>query len=626
MKKQIKNIDMKSINSKLIAFLAIFVFLFSSCEDFNSLLDKQETGDMNLEKVYSDIRNADQILTDIYSRLPMYFNNDQNKNGKLVQGNMADGYTAFGGSNLSFAPATIFNAGSWSASVNYTTTNTDRPTWWGDYYRWSYEGIRAAYLFLENIEKVPYDAEYGYSQIERDIKIGEAKFLMAYWNYDLLRHYGGFTIVERSLQTTDEEVKGVRNTYDECVTHIVKLCDEAAGLLPQVWATNQTGRATKGAAMALKANALLFAASPLFNNPQKPDDSPFRGKYDENKWKLAAQAAADVIKLNQYSLVTDLKKMFNSFTTTEAIFQRNEVKGFQLERTTLPSNIGWTSTNGGRNQVTYTFMKNYKILKNGQAYDLEDPAGGFDLQNPYINLDPRFYRDIAYNGANLRQNRVVQCWALGANTTSADAAKNLSQANTYLYNIKMCDLDIKPLSMQNGGLTFHNYNIIRYAEILLNYAEAMNEAYGADVDPLGIGLTAVGAINLIRGRTKCESYPEFMGKTYSMPLMPEGMTKEVARKEIRQERMIELGFEDNIFYDIRRWKVPVESQQTAEILVPIAYRETAGGVRKIKYEIQKQTRPFNSSWYIFPIPEVEIRKNPKLVQNPGWPGSPETEN
>jgi len=223
MNKQIKNIDMKWINNILIAFLAIIAFMFSSCEDFNNLLDKQETGDMNLEKVYSDIRNADQILTDLYSRLPQYFNNDQNKTGKLVQANMVDGYTAFGGGNLSFAPATVFNAGSWSASVNYTTTNEDRPTWFGDYYRWSYGGIRAAYLFLENIEKVPYDAEYGYSQAERDIKKGEAKFLLAYWNYDLLRHYGGFTIVERSLQTPDEEVKGVRNSYDECVAHIVKL-------------------------------------------------------------------------------------------------------------------------------------------------------------------------------------------------------------------------------------------------------------------------------------------------------------------------------------------------------------------------------------------------------------------
>jgi len=617
---------MKWINNKLIVILAIFALLFSSCEDFDSLLDKQETGDMNLEKVYSDIRNADQVLTNLYSRLPRYFVNGQNDNGKLAQGNMADGYTAFGGGNLPFAPATIFNLGSWNANVNYTSTNVSRPDWWGDFYKWSYAGIRAAYLFLENIEKVPFDAEYGYSQAERDVKIGEAKFLLAYWNYDLLRHYGGFTIVKRSLLTTDEEVKGQRNTYDECVAHIVNLCNESAALLPSTWDLNRVGRATKGAAIALKANTLLFAASPLSNNLQKPEDSPFRGKYDENKWKLAAQAAADVIKLNQYALVSDIKKIFNSFTTTETIFQRNEEKGYQFERTTLPSYMGWNASNGGRNQVTFTFMKNYKIIKNGQAYNLDDPAGGFDLQKPYINLDPRFYRDIAYNGANLRQNRVVQCWTLGANTTSADVAKNLSQANTYLYNIKMCDLDIKPLLNQNGGLTFHNYNILRYAEILLNYAEAMNDAYGPDVDPLGVGFTAVGAINQIRGRTKCESYPEFMGNKYSMPLMPTGMTKDLARKEIRQERMVELGFEDNIFYDIRRWKVPVESQRKAEILVPTISRDTPGGKTKITYGIQEIPRPFETSWYILPIPEVEIRKNPKLVQNPGWPGSPEAEN
>ncbi len=615
--------NMKYINNKFLGVLAILMLLFSACQDSEDLLDKQETGDMDLAKVYTDIRNADMVLNNLYTRLPQFFYNSNNFNGKLNQSCMADAFSIFGNTTLPFANCTLFNLGQWNASVNYTTTDLERPTAWGDFYRFNYAAIRAAHLFLENIDKVPFDDEYGYGAEERDVKVGEAKFLLAYWNYDLLRNYGGFTIVDRVLTTTSPEVQGKRNTYDECVSYIVNLCDEAAALLPLTVDLSQTGRATRGAAMAVKANTLLFAASPLFNDPAKPDDSPFRGSYDLKKWALAAQAAADIIKLNQYSLVDNIGKIFAVYTNSEVIFQRQDAPTYIWDRVTLPPYMGWTSTNGGRNQMTFSLMKYYKIVKDGKAYDLDDPDGGFDLQNPYVNMDPRFYRDVAYNGANLRQNRTVELWQLGDNTSSGDAARNVAQANTYLYNIKMCNLNINPLKKASGGDSYRNYIMFRYAETLLNYAEAMNEAYGPDVDNLGVGLTAIEAVNLIRNRTRCENYPEYLGNTYSMPLMPQGMQKDEARKEIRQERMVELGFEDNTFYDIRRWKVPVESQRTAEILVPTLSRDTPGGATKLTYSIVNEPRPFETSWYILPIPEGEIIKNPKLLQNPGWAGSPE---
>jgi hypothetical protein len=158
------------------------------------------------------------------------------------------------------------------------------------------------------------------------------------------------------------------------------------------------------------------------------------------------------------------------------------------------------------------------------------------------------------------------------------------------------------------------------------YAEAMNEAFGPDVDGLGIGLTATAAVNMIRSRTKCMPYPEFGSYTYSMPLLEIGLLKDNMRKEIQQERIVEMNFEDHVFYDIRRWKFPVESQQTADLLKPVLSREVAGGPTKITFVLEKQTRAFKSSWYIFPIPDAEIRINPNLIQNPGWAGSPETEN
>ena len=616
---------MKLIN-KITGILVIIGFSMVSCENFNDLLEKEDTGDLDVEAVFSDIRNAEKMLTDMYVRLPDYLLNNQNNAGKGAQSCMAEAYSVYGSTTLAFAHAFWFHRGDFSPSSHYYSTNATRAIDFGDFYRFDYAAIRAGLLFLENIDRVPYDDEYGYGPEEKSVKINEVKFLIAFFYMDLLKNYGGFTIIERVLATTDPELKAERNTYDECVQHIAKLCDEAASGLPLSWPSNQTGRATKGAAMALKAQARLFAASPLFNDPNKPEASPFRGQYDPDKWKLAAQAASDVIKLNQYNLVSDITKLFTTFTNEEIIFARMTSPGYHWERSTLPSYIGWKATNAGRNQLTYNMMQYYKIVKDGKAYDQSDPNGGFDLQNPFVNLDPRFYRDVAYNGANLRRNRIVKVWELGENTSNADKAPNLGQANTYLYNIKMCDLDIDPLKSASGGLAHHNFPFLRYADVLLMYAEAMNEAYGADVDPLGVGLTATQAVNMIRNRTKCMSYPEFKGYTYSMPLMETGLSKDAFRKEVRQERIVEMNFEDATFYDIRRWKFSVESQRTAYILQPILYRDAPGETTKLKYQIIEQPRAFESSWYILPIPQPEIQKNPNLVQNPGWPGSPEADN
>ena len=618
---------MKRINVIISMLLGILMILLASCEKYSGLLEKEETGEMDLEKVFSDIRNAEQALSNCYNSLPAYITTDQNGSGKLKQTGLAETWSVYGSTSVAAANLQFpFNRGEWSESYGYTSSNQDRPIRFGDFYRFDYAAIRACMLFIENIDKVPFDAEYGYGPNEKNQKIGEAKFLTAFLYMDLLKNYGGVTIVDRVLATADPEVKGKRNTYDECVAYIVKLCDEAAAALPLTWSLNQTGRATRGAALTLKTQALLFAASPLANNPQKPDDSPFRGKYDLNKWKLAAQAAAAVIQLNQYSLLDDITQIFTTFTNSEVIFSFIGEKQYQWDRTNLPPYVGWNNANAGRNQMTYNLMKYYKIIKDGKAYNQDDPAGGFNLQNPYVNLDPRFYRDVAYNGSNLRQNRTIKVYALGANTSLSDAAKNLAQNNTYLYVIKQCNLTINPLKSAAGGLADHNFIFFRYADVLLMYAEAMNEAFGPDVDGLGIGLTATAAVNMIRSRTKCMPYPEFGSYTYSMPLLEIGLLKDNMRKEIQQERIVEMNFEDHVFYDIRRWKFPVESQQTADLLKPVLSREVAGGPTKITFVLEKQTRAFKSSWYIFPIPDAEIRINPNLIQNPGWAGSPETEN
>lgn len=599
------------------------LFSFISCVDTESLLDKAETGDITADMIYNDIVLADQVLNDLYGRLPNIFVDQGNQMGRFNADDLLDAGTVYGQHQMTWSKCTEFTSGAWGPS-NCPLDRADRLN--DNIYKRNYEAIRACENFIARIDEVPFDPEYGYGAEEQKVKIAEAKFLLAFYYAELVRFYGGVPLITETIDDLGSpEIKKPRNTYDECVDFIVTLCDEAAANLPILYNDIQFGRATKGAALALKSRILLTAASPLFNNLNKPEDSPFRGKYDQDKWKVAANAAAAVIQLNQYSLVTDISTMFTSVTNEEVIFSRLQPQANWMTRNALPPGVGRNGGNVGRNQGTFNMMKYYKVIKDGTAFDMTDPASGWDLQNPYANLDPRFYRDYCFNTAKTR-NKDVKMWALGEGATSADKAPNNTTNNcSYLILVKFADLTINP--NVTSQRTYHNYQFLRYAEVLLNYAEAMNEAYGPETDALGIGLTATDAVNLIRRRTVYPDKIEYLGYTGRMPDFPTGLTKDEFRKEIRQERFVELNFEECQFFDLRRWKMPIETQTNAQFLVPYLNVDGSGN-KTIEYKIEDQApRAFTTAWYLLPIPDDQILMNPdQYVQNPGWLGSPESEN
>lgn len=593
-----------------------------SCSDTENLLDKAQTGDITADLIYNDIVLADQVLNDLYGRLPNIFVDAGNNMGRYNGDDLLDAGTVYGQHQMTWSKCSEFTSGAWGAS-NCPLNRSDRIN--DNIYSRNYEAVRACQNFIARIEEVPFDPEYGYGEEEKMEKIAEAKFLLAFYYAELVRFFGGVALITEVIEDLgSSEIKKPRNTFDENINYIVTLCDEAAADLPTTHADNQYGRATKGAAMALKSRMLLAAASPLFNNPEKPEDSPFRGKYDADKWKVAAQAAADVIQLNQYSLVTDISTMFTTATNEEVIFSRLQQQANWMTRNALPPGIGRNGGNVGRNQSTYNMMKYYKVLKDGEAYDMTDPASGWDLQNPYANLDPRFYRDYCFNTAKTR-NKNVKMWALGDGTTSADAApNNVTNNNSFLIMIKFADLTINTNIVSQR--TYHNYQFLRYAEVLLNYAEAMNEAFGPEADALGIGLTATDAVNLIRRRTTFPGKVEYLGYTGGMPDFQTGLTMAEFRDEVRQERFVELNYEECQFFDLRRWRMPVESQKNAQFLVPYLNKDGSGN-SSIEYKIEDQVeRAFSTAWYLLPIPNDQIMMNSDYVQNPGWLGSPESEN
>lgn len=598
---------------KIVIILNVFaMMLLSSCIN-EDLLEKADTGDLTLTNVYADIRQADNVLNGLYNRVRNIRQADGNLYGELHAGTYLDAASIYGQGNQTWSVSETLVSGAWNASNCPFTATTDR----GIYSR-DYVSIRAIYLFLENIEKVPFDPEFGYGAIQQQQKIGEAQFLLAWHYHEMMRFFGGITLVKSSLTSSSDEILAPRNTYDECVDYVTHLCDSASEKLPLSWPSNQLGRVTKGAAFALKARVLLYAASPLFNNPNKPENSPFRGKYDVKKWEKAAAAAAEVIKLGQYSLYPDISRLFVMNTNPEVIFQRMGPMHKGMENFDLPGTVGQNPKGGlGHNMATYNLLQLYKILKNGVVYNQNDPASGFNLQDPYKNLDPRFYRDIVYNGAKcLRVPTGAQMWAKGEDGTEGPA--NGQTYNTFLFLSKFCDPLIDATKSAN---TWHQMIYIRYAEVLLNYAEAMNEAFGPEIDGLGIGMTARNAVNIIRKRTTFPAIINYMGYKGGMPDFPINLSRDDFRKEIRQERKVELAYEGHMFFDFRRWREPVESQQTVKWLIPS---------RKINktfsYSLYSLIRPFTTANYLFPLNDSQILLNPKLIQNPGWPGSPEAEN
>lgn len=617
---------------KIIILFSIVALGFVSCDDTSDLLDRNVQTGITEDQVFQNVQYAERFLYDIYDQLIPVIPIGPLSGARWRSPDVyLEASTDNGHAEAQWGNVHNFNNGAWDAASG-SFSNLDWKMYW--------KSIRALNIYLANIDKVPYNVNFNFDEAKKTIRKAEAKLLLA-WNYaELAKEFGGVPLIEKFYMITDEDMKLPRNTYDETVKFICDLCDEAALDLPlEHENANDYGRVTKGAALALKARTLLYAASPLWNNPQKPDDSPFRGKYSPEKWKLAAEAAAEVIKMNKYKLMDDITKIFLTRVNDEFIFTRMNRRVSYPTGLSVPNALYVNAYgNGGMNQVTYNMIKQYDKLKNGVAFDIEDPQSGYDPANPYKGRDPRFYRDCLYNGAILKDinNQVAEFGVTdGTSTPGKHNDPYKGPMDTYVYSIKFADLHLyitwNPAFAYRGQAVDANYPYIRYAQVLLDYAEAMNEYYGPEVDGLGIGLTALQAVNEVRTRAKYPTdltrYREYLPPgdgTTGMPPLPSGMSKEEMHEKLRKERRVELSYEEHRFWDVRRWKLDPEEFTTIQAQIPEWYNDN--GVRKVRYKIvTTQKRVFSPKMYRMPIPEDQIFANPNLVQNPGWPSSPEAD-
>lgn len=536
------------------------LILFSGC----SLLDIDEHIGYEKENIWEYRQRVTASLSNLYTYLP----DDFTSVGSVPRSCATDDAIYVRDNS----PIRNMTNGTWSAL-------NDVDGYWDK----GYEAIRATNLFLEGydeglLEKYKYEDPVEYENMKKYFLNYpyEARFLRAFYHFELAKRYGDIPIIKKTY-TADSINSVKKSSFEQVVAFIVEECDTVAKYLPKNYANlspAETGRATLGAVMALKSRVLLYFASDLHNPGQI-----------KQRWIDAAQAAADVMNLNTYTL-TPGNYGFNAFVSGELIFEKRFAKSNSFEAANFPVGV-----EGGKTGMCPTQnLVDAFGMANGTEFDWSNPAHAKD---PYLKRDPRLAQFIVVNESKLGSEN-IEIFEGGRNGLPISYA-----TPTGYYLRKYLQPAIK-LTPANPTTADHVWTIFRFAEILLNYAEAMNEAFDSPTyTDANFKRSAKWALDVLRGR-------------YSIPKnSPSDPTSfEVM---VRNERRVELCFEDHRFWDIRRWKI---GEQTTRILGTKIERIENVSV----YTPNKlvEDRIWNDKMYLYPIPYLEVMKNPNLTQNKGW--------
>lgn len=518
--------------------LALSVSMLPSCK--KDILDTVPNDRISTEiywKTESDARNA---VNAIYPSLDAVnlFN--------------LDGVTDIGHTNTVFTPEYNIENGS------YDATHSRVQTEWTSGYR----GIYLANTVLDNIDKVSSTNTALINQFK-----GEAKALRAYFYMKLAGLYGDVPLVTTTISPADG--KAVTRTAVSTIWDFVdKELSDAAALLPVTYGAADKGRMTKGAALALKARANLWA-----------------GRY-----AAAATAAKAVMDLNVYSLLPEYGKLFTyaSENSAEVVFDKQFLAGTYAHNAF--SFMGpYSQKSSASTYVPVKALVDQYPMKNGK--DITDPASGFDPQKPYLNRDPRLRFTMYVDGDALPSGILFSPTPGGG---GADEVGKTQYNTTTGFSLKKYCSAEDYAAPGNCGL---NFILLRYAEVLLTYAEAKIELNQIDASVLD-------AINKVRTRSDV-----------GLPALASGLSQAEMRAAVRRERVLELAWEGWHLFDIRRWK-------TAETVMPgkvfgMTYYNTSGVA--VTVEVPSVVRTFSAAkHYLWPIPQNERTLNPALGQNPGW--------
>lgn len=557
---------MKLINKYLLILLSVFVF--AACD----FMDCNESDYYSLEQTKESYARVKQFVTNVYGYLPDDFCS--------IDGAMQDAATDDAIHVYETSAVQRFVNGTWSP--NYTID---------DKFAHYYKGIFDANFYLENLVGLTFDDwKYGdeyedwmkeYPNYEKEVRL-----LRAFFYFELVKRYQKVPLITKVL-TQAEANSAEPTSADVIFNFIISECTEVAKTLPLNYNNfgkdKETGRVTKGVALALKARAALYAASPLFNKNN-----------EKSKWVTAAEAAYEIIGAQELGYKLD-KSFANLFgvqnnKSQEAIWVRPTGENSDFEASNFPMGVkgGKTSTCPTENLVSAFEMKT------GKPFDWNEENMKKD---PYANRDPRLYLTIVHNGMNWPTTTPVEIWEGGANGLPLT---NATTTGYYLRKYVNSSVSFEPGAPTTKA--HHNWVLFRYAEVLLNYAEAMVNAYGnIEHTTEKCGMKALDAVNSVRNRDGIK-----------MPALPNTLSDIEFMKRLKNERRVELAFEGHRFWDLRRWK---ELDAIKDIY----------GVKVTKEEnevVYKRglvnTNFVDDKLYFYPIANTELFRNDKLVQNPGW--------
>jgi len=573
-------------------FLAA-ILITTGCEKDKFLQDGSFSGtnDVTEAQLWANPDYARNFLNNVYSTL-------------------SDRYDLGDGALLASATDEAVNSNLNSGINTFTNGTWNSARTVDDVYAAMYTGIRKANMFLEKADGsaiIPIDevlpanvaANQTYeAQIQR--LLGQAYFLRAFFQFELLKRYGSFVIVKRTLSVNDE-LDLPRNTFDECVKQISDDCEAAISRLPispSEWRTVDRGRATQTAAMALKARLLLYAASPQYNTTNSTA-----------KWQEAADAAKRLMDTGKHGIYTSYPNIW-LWNTAGAFNNETIFATATLNTTSIETNNAPVSYDGanGRTNPTQEMVDAFEMRTTGKP--ITDGTSGYNANAPYTNRDPRLGFVVLFNSASVQpavtatnfKSKPVETFVGGKDGLGL----NVNATKTGYYMRKYLSE-----SASWAGTTTNirrPWIFFRYAEVLLNYAEALNEAQGP------AQLTEIlRVVNLVRARSGV-AMPALQttnpaGNGYVAPTQVE------LRKRIRNERRVELCFEEHRFYDVRRWK---EGETTFNGPVTGMRIAQTSATTFTYTRFTVENRLFTAKNYLYPISQNELNRAPKLGQNAGY--------
>ncbi len=565
---------------KKFIYIISAALLLAGCD----YLNVEESGSVyEREDMYKTYSNIQKMLTNIYGYIP---GKDIYDVGSALRECGCDD-AEFGDPSSSVQR---YNNGNWSS---VSTVDT----------KWSlYNAIRCTWEFLESMKTADisiyhYDAKYNQYMEHLKYYPYEARLLKAYYLFELARRYGDIPVPMKMLSI--EEANSIEKTpFNDVIDYIVEECDTCIAKLPENYLSMldaEHGRVTKGFAMAVKTKALLYAASPLFNDSG-----------DAQKWQKAAKAAQDLIDSRLYSLDPSL---FAASSTSEDKWYLSSEVIMHLVRSTSQGlekyNFPLRFTEGARTSMSGSYptqnlvdafqtLGGYDVTLTADGWQTEDP--NFDVTRPYEGRDPRFARAVLANGMVFKGEE-IETWVGGADYSATRADLGTPTG----YYLRKHIQELTSFTPEASTEYRHSWIVYRYAEALLTYAEAANE-YFHDPDKTDgtLKMSARQAINQIRANA---GMPDIEVTGY-----------EAFKQAVQREWRVEFAFEDHRFWDVRRWKIGSATQTQIDGVQILKVGE------KFEYSRQMvERRTWADRMYLYPIPQSELFCNTNLKpQNPGW--------